>query len=114
STTTTSTTTSTANPTSTSDPGLHVLATRKGKYFGTAMDNPALNDQTYLSYINDTKEFGVITVGNSLKWDATEPSRNSFSYDRAEAIVKFAEANGQAVRGHTLVWHSQLPNWGTS
>lgn len=29
----------------------------------------------------------------------------------ADAIVDFAERNGQDVRGHTLLWHSQNPDW---
>jgi endo-1,4-beta-xylanase len=46
-----------------------------------------------------------------MKFDALEPSRNTFSYGAADAIVAQATANGQVMRCHNLVWHSQVPAW---
>lgn len=57
------------------------------------------------------KHFNSLTPGNELKWDATEPRENSFNFTRADRIADFAADNGIAFRGHTLVWHSQTPDW---
>jgi endo-1,4-beta-xylanase len=46
-----------------------------------------------------------------MKWGSVEPLRGEYDWDRADALVAFAKAHGQKVRGHTLVWHSQLPLW---
>src|SRR5690625_3811402 len=56
-------------------------------------------------------EFNSISPGNALKWDSTEPIQGRFDFARADEHVDWGLANGQEVRGHTLVWHNQLPNW---
>ncbi|BCR82711.1 putative endo-1,4-beta-xylanase [Aspergillus chevalieri] len=92
--------------------GLNTAATAKGlDYFGTATDNPELTDNTYMTQLNNTDDFGQLTPGNSMKWDATEPSQNSFSFEKGDAIANLAEANGQKLRCHNLVWYQQLPSW---
>ncbi|WP_117208137.1 endo-1,4-beta-xylanase [Allorhizocola rhizosphaerae] len=88
---------------------LGALAAAKGKFFGSATDNPELSDAPYVQIL--TTEFGQITVGNTMKWQYTEPARGQFNYSQADTIVNLAQSNGQLVRGHTLVWHNQLPSW---
>jgi endo-1,4-beta-xylanase len=59
------------------------------------------------------REFDVITAENAMKLDALQPSRGAFRWATADSMVAFARANGMRVRGHTLIWHSQLPSWVT-
>ncbi|MEO8593733.1 MAG: endo-1,4-beta-xylanase [Candidatus Solibacter sp.] len=58
-----------------------------------------------------SKHFNSITSENDMKWDATEPSEGTFRFTNMDAQVAWAKANGSVVRGHTLVWHSQIPAW---
>ncbi|KAF8591199.1 glycoside hydrolase family 10 protein [Ramaria rubella] len=95
--------------------GLNKAAKAAGKlYFGSATDNPEFTDAPYLKILNNSAEFGQITPANSMKWDATEPSQNTFTFTEGDAVLNLAKANGQIVRGHNLVWYSQLPSWVTS
>lgn len=91
---------------------LGAQAAQSGRYFGTAVAAGRLGDGRYTSILD--REFNSVTPENEMKWDATERSRGSFTFGPADQIVNRAAARGQRVRGHTLVWHSQLPGWVSS
>ncbi|GGP75421.1 beta-xylanase [Streptomyces melanogenes] len=88
---------------------LGAAAAANGRYFGTAVAAGRLSDATYSTILD--REFNMITPENEMKWDTTEPSRGNFNFGPADGIVSHATAHGQRMRGHTLVWHSQLPGW---
>ncbi|MFF9850204.1 non-reducing end alpha-L-arabinofuranosidase family hydrolase [Streptomyces litmocidini] len=89
--------------------GLGTQAASSGRYFGTAVAAGRLGDPTYTAIAD--REFNMITPENEMKWDAVEPSRGNFRFGPADRIVDRALARGQRLRGHTTVWHSQLPSW---
>jgi endo-1,4-beta-xylanase len=84
-------------------------AAQSGRYFGAALDPNALDERAYRDLA--ATELTSVTPENAMKWEAVEPLRGGFHWDQADALVAFAKAHGQKVRGHTLVWHSQLPPW---
>lgn len=57
--------------------------------------------------------FNQITAENDMKWALIHPREgtNGFDFGPADAFVNFGLSNKMEVVGHTLVWHSQTPNW---
>ncbi|MEK4526229.1 MULTISPECIES: endo-1,4-beta-xylanase [Paenibacillus] len=81
-----------------------------GKFrIGTAFTNNELLTEPDKQLL--TKHFDSLTPGNVLKWDSTEPQEGMYNFSGSDAAVAFAAANGQEIRGHTLVWHTQTPDW---
>jgi endo-1,4-beta-xylanase len=104
-----------ANAARTVDPSTHTLkqlAKPTGVRIGTAVDTSALaKDSTYAGLV--ASQFNLITPENVMKWEVTEPKKGQFDFSEADKLVDFARAHKQKVRGHTLAWHSQLPDWVT-
>ncbi|MGB3442015.1 MAG: endo-1,4-beta-xylanase [Actinophytocola sp.] len=88
---------------------LGAAAAQSSRYFGTAVAASKLGDSTYSTILR--REFNSITAENEMKWDATEPNRNSFNYSNGDRIASQASSQGAALRGHALLWHQQQPGW---
>ncbi len=67
------------------------------------------NDSTFFN--TATPEFNLVTAENCMKWDALEPSQNSFNFGEADKLLSWANTNKYKVHGHTFVWHNQAPSW---
>ena len=86
------------------------LASEVGLVFGVAVNMDELpTDRKYRHLV--TTQFSSVTAENVMKWGPMEPVRGQVNYAPAEALIASAVENDQLVRGHTLVWHSQLPAW---
>ncbi len=89
---------------------LRELAKQTHIKIGSAVDVVALADEAdYRTVLN--REFNNITAENAMKWESVEPERGVFDWSGADAIVANAKRNHQNIRGHTLLWHNQLPTW---
>jgi len=72
---------------------------------GTAISPNRLNNSIA------SREFNYVTPENEMKWQNVEGTENRFNFSQADAIVNWAQQNGIKVKGHCLVWHSQLAGW---
>lgn len=55
--------------------------------------------------------FNALTAENDMKWERIEPLENKFDFSISDALVARAEDQGAFIVGHTLLWHSQTPDW---
>ena len=78
---------------------------------GAAYRRSAEQNAKDIALIKD--QFNQISPENDLKWQLIHPREGVDGYDfgPADAFVNFGLSNNMQVVGHTLVWHSQTPNW---
>jgi len=86
---------------------------------GCASTVPELSQQATKDLI--LKHYNSLTFGNELKPDSVlnqkacqalgSETEVAISLAGAEPLLQFAADNDLPVRGHTLVWHSQTPDW---
>ncbi|MBR4687012.1 MAG: endo-1,4-beta-xylanase [Bacteroidales bacterium] len=76
---------------------------------GVAVNNRNVNDPDQVKVI--LREYNSITAENAMKPQPTEPRKGEFNWKDADEIANFCRANGIKMRGHTLMWHSQIGTW---
>lgn len=57
------------------------------------------------------KQFNVFTLENGTKAENIHPQEDVYDFEATDQLVEYGQANGKTVRGHTLVWYSQCPEW---
>jgi len=58
-----------------------------------------------------TSQFNSLTPENAMKMSVIHPREQWYNWKDADSIAAFARSNGMKLRGHTLVWHRQAPEW---
>jgi len=91
---------------------LRSLAAKVGLRMGTAVMPSDLVTSAYTDIL--AGQFSAVTPENEMKWEVVEPTQGVFDWTGADNLVQFAEQHKQLVRGHTLLWHNQLPGWLTT
>lgn len=85
---------------------------------GSALENQTLNMPEYMLVAK--KHFNSCTMTNLMKSCYIldqQGSRQSgdgspaLSFDTIDPTLEWCQANGMQMRGHTLVWHAQAPDW---
>ena len=97
------------------EPTIRQLAQERGRFIGTILNSEWFNDaiEPEFEEIHKT-QFNVVVAENEMKFDATEPVENEFSFEKGDKMVKYAQENKMRVRGHALAWHSQVAGWVSS
>ncbi|MCF2945732.1 endo-1,4-beta-xylanase [Paenibacillus tarimensis] len=85
------------------------LAARYQDYFdiGAAVNLTTIKSQRDLL----AQHYNSITAENDMKFERLQPEEGHYTFEAADRIAAFAEEHGMKLRGHTLVWHNQTPEW---
>src|SRR5512133_3735883 len=88
---------------------LRDLAEQRGIRIGAAVNPARLTEAAYAETL--AREFNQAEPENAMKFGPIHPGASSYNFGPADAVVEFAWWHKMAVRGHTLVWHRQNPQW---
>jgi endo-1,4-beta-xylanase len=81
-------------------------------YVGAAADSPYLSDSSYAATLGT--EYSQFQAENEMKFGIIHPGVSTYDFSGGDALVAYAQSHTMVVRGHTLVWHNQVPTWVTS
>lgn len=103
-----------AGPTATgSSPTFRQLAQSRRFVMGTAVDPNALRSDS-LYRLKLATEYNGVTSEWAMKFGSIHPAPQQYDFTEVDRLVAFAQANGMAIHGHTLVWGEALPAWITA
>nr|WP_320117416.1 endo-1,4-beta-xylanase [uncultured Marinifilum sp.] len=78
---------------------------------GTALNTPQILQEDSLAIKIVQKHFNSIVAENCMKSEVIQPKEGKFDFSLSDKFVEFGEKNNMFIIGHTLIWHSQAPEW---
>lgn len=83
-----------------------------GKFLmGTALNTNHIYGRDTLGIKLIQQHFNSIVAENCMKSMYLQPTEGVFFFDEADRFIQFGEENNMHIVGHTLIWHSQAPDW---
>ena len=92
-----------------SAPTLAQAAADAGILYGASIGQQALDDPAYAELYK--RETRILATDVAMKFDWIRHVSDKFDFSFADAIVEAARSNGKLLRGHTLIWNDNAPDW---
>lgn len=80
-------------------------------YIGTALNVDQIHEKDSATNAVITEHFNAIVAENCMKSVNIHPEKDTYFWEDADAFVAFGEKHDMHITGHTLAWHSQVPDW---
>ncbi len=80
-------------------------------YFSVGVAMPIRAHKLHKNKMIIKTHFNSITPENQLKPQSILSKTNQYDWRMSDQIIRYARNNDIPVRGHTLVWHKQTPEW---
>lgn len=80
-------------------------------YIGTALNADQITGKDAASMQIVNEHFNAIVAENCMKSALIQPRQGEFDFSVADQFVAYGEKNKMHITGHTLIWHSQAPQW---
>jgi len=79
--------------------------------FGAAVVKELLENKAYSDALK--RDYSSLSSQSNMKFRSLHPSEDTYTFDKADYIVNFAQANNMRVHGHVLIWgkDATLPAW---
>ncbi len=78
---------------------------------GTALNANQIQGKDSMAIEVVNKHFNAIVAENCMKAERIFSDKWTYDFSLADQFVDFGVKNNLFMHGHTLVWHSQIPDW---
>jgi endo-1,4-beta-xylanase len=92
--------------------GVTLRQAAQGKFHvGVAINTSQIEDADAKEDRTITQQFDSISPENALKWERLHAKPGVYDFALADRYVDYGTKHHMYTVGHTLVWHSQVPDW---
>lgn len=88
---------------------LREIGTQHGILVGSAVSYAELQRPPFTNLL--ARQASIVVSENDMKWARIHPQPDRYDFSRGDALLNFAAAHQQQVRGHNLCWHEHNPDW---
>jgi endo-1,4-beta-xylanase len=78
---------------------------------GTALSAQQIEEKEAGAAALVPQQFNAVTPENIMKAEEIHPEWGRYNFDLADKLVAYAKKHNMQVNAHTLIWHSQLPQY---
>ena len=78
---------------------------------GTALSETQIEEKDPAAAVLVPQQFNMATPENIMKAEIIHPQWNQYNFDLADKMIAYGKKHNIKINGHTLIWHSQLPEF---